>query len=186
MNPWPHFDFRSLDAPGFGEDAVREELIAPLLHNLGYRASGDDRIERSRKLVHPFVLIGTEKRRIHIIPDYLLVRHNVALAILDAKAPNERISDGKAVEQAYSYAMHKDVRVSLYALCNGRELVLFHVSRWPALLQFPLQDLENHYEVLRGYLGTEGILQTGLQPDYLPDFGLHLRKTGFWKDDTGK
>jgi len=34
------------------------------------------------------------------------------------KAPSENIFTGKNVEQAYSYAMHRDIRVPLYGLCN--------------------------------------------------------------------
>jgi len=39
-----NFDFRLLDSPEFKEDSVREELITPLLHSLGYRAYGDFQI----------------------------------------------------------------------------------------------------------------------------------------------
>src|SRR5579863_6711621 len=58
---WSHM-FNSLsssvfDDPGFKEDAVREEVIAPLLRRLGYLPTGAVRVERSKPLVHPFVHI---------------------------------------------------------------------------------------------------------------------------------
>jgi hypothetical protein len=37
------FDFEILDDPDFKEDAVREELILPLIKRLGYSVTGDDR-----------------------------------------------------------------------------------------------------------------------------------------------
>jgi hypothetical protein len=74
VNPFGDFDFSLLDNPEFGEDAVREELVAPLLRALGYSASPPYQIIRSRKLEHPFVYFGTVKKDITIIPDYVLER----------------------------------------------------------------------------------------------------------------
>jgi hypothetical protein len=39
-SPLEDFDFALLDSPDFKEDAVREEIIHPLLNALGYAASG--------------------------------------------------------------------------------------------------------------------------------------------------
>src|ERR1035437_3420044 len=103
------FDFRLLDTPEFLEDSVREELIAPFLKALGYSASPPYKIIRSKNLEHPYVYFGTVKKSITIIPDYLLEQDGQYKWILDAKAPNENIDTGKNVEQAYSYAIHRDV-----------------------------------------------------------------------------
>jgi hypothetical protein len=65
VNPFGDFDFSLLDNPEFGEDAVREELVAPLLRALGYSASPPYQIIRSRKLEHPFVYFGTVKQEKH-------------------------------------------------------------------------------------------------------------------------
>src|ERR1035437_1870158 len=81
------FDFGLLDDPGFKEDSVREELIAPLLKALGYSASPPNQIRRSVALTHPYVYIGTKKYPVTIIPDYLLSRSGKNLLALDAKAP---------------------------------------------------------------------------------------------------
>src|SRR5882672_8640318 len=125
MNILSDFDFDLLNDPAFKEDSVREELIAPTLKALGYSASPPNQITRSVALTHPYVYIGTKGYRVNIIPDYLLKRNGVNFLVIDAKAPNEEIHKGKHVEQVYSYAMHRDVRAQLFALCNGREFVLF-------------------------------------------------------------
>ncbi len=104
------FQFDLLDDPAFKEDSVREELIAPMLKALGYTAGLPNQITRSPSLVHPYVYIGTRKYPINIIPDYVLRRDGEAFAVIDAKAPPEEIHKGKNVEQAYSYAIHKEVR----------------------------------------------------------------------------
>jgi hypothetical protein len=58
-------DFRRLNSKEFKEDSVREEIILPLLHYLGYAG---DSIVRSKTLQHPFVKIGTSKRPVTLIP----------------------------------------------------------------------------------------------------------------------
>ncbi|MBC8484495.1 MAG: hypothetical protein H8D45_00435, partial [Bacteroidetes bacterium] len=56
------FDFNILNNSDFGEDAVREELVNPILKRLGYRASGIYKINYSKHLEHPFVKIGSGER----------------------------------------------------------------------------------------------------------------------------
>jgi hypothetical protein len=65
-------DRRILSDPSFKEDSVREEIIAPLLRQLGYSTYGQFRVKRSTPLIHPYVSIGSKKRKINIYPDYLL------------------------------------------------------------------------------------------------------------------
>src|ERR1019366_9459330 len=99
-----HFDFNVLNESHYKEDAVREDIVAPILKKLGYSASGSNRMIRSKPLVHPFVQIGTKPHRVNIIPDYLLEVKGRYVFTLDAKAPNENIRKGRNVEQAFSYA----------------------------------------------------------------------------------
>jgi hypothetical protein len=63
------FDFSVLDSPAFKEDSVREEIVAPIIRRLGYRSSGSFRVQRSKGLVHPFVMIGSKRQAVNIIPD---------------------------------------------------------------------------------------------------------------------
>lgn len=123
---------------------------------------------------------------ISIIPDYLLQRDGEYAWILDAKGPNEIIDSGKNVEQAYSYAIHRDVCVQIYALCNGRRLTVFHVSRWPAIFDAELQDLEQYWPFQLDLLGTQAAWPDGRRPGFLPDFGLALLKAGLDRDENGE
>jgi hypothetical protein len=45
------FDFSVLDDPSYKEDAVREDLVAPLLKALGYQPTGKQRMQRSQSLI---------------------------------------------------------------------------------------------------------------------------------------
>ena len=172
------FDFSILEDKQFKEDSVREELIVPLLRKLGYSASGLNKIIRSKALLHPYVSFGTQKRKIYITPDYLLQINDINYCILDAKSPKEVIHTGKNVEQAYSYAIHKDVRVNYYALCNGYEFVLFHINKHDPLLYFKLQTIDYYWSGLEHYLGADRRSKSDPERRIKPDLGLHLLKLG--------
>lgn len=134
-------DFSLLESSDFKEDSVREEIVLPLLNALGYTAGGLNRIIRSRTLLHPFVNIGSKRHKIHLYPDYLLAVGNKPAWILDAKAPDEEIGSGENVEQAYSYAIHPDVRVKTYALCNGKEFIAFGIDDAEPIIYLHLSEI---------------------------------------------
>lgn len=177
FNVLSEFDFRALDEPEFHEDSVREEVIVPILKGLGYSASGTNRIIRSRKLVHPFVSIGSRTRKIEIVPDYLLEVNKKLAWVLEAKAPTKEIIDSKHVEQAYSYAIHSEIRVPYFALCNGREFVLFHISKPKPIIHFDTLATPSYWDNLKKLLAPQNVLDY----DYSlkKDFGLHLKRLGF-------
>jgi hypothetical protein len=170
------FNWNLLDDPGFKEDAVREELISPLLTRLGYSASGPCRIHRSKSLKHPFVYLGSKSHRIELIPDYLFEVGGHHRWILDAKAPSENLYEGKNPQQAYSYAIHPDVRTRYFALCNGRNFVIFDIFLLKPILTFPLKNIAQHWKDLVGFVGSEKF--SGSIDQLNPDLGLHLHRLG--------
>jgi hypothetical protein len=138
------FNFSSLDSSEFKEDSVREDLIMPMLKELGYSSQSANKIIRSKKVKHPFVTVGAKELPLTNFPDYLLEVNNKYAWVLDAKAPNEDIKTGKNVEQTYFYAIHPDIRVPIYALCNGREFIAFDIHG-ETLIYFALLEIEKHY-----------------------------------------
>ncbi len=179
-NMFDDFDFNLLNSEEFKEDSVREELILPIIKALGYKASGDSRVIRSKTLTHPFVSIGSQPRKISIIPDYVFLSNGRPYWILDAKAPNEKITKSIHVEQAYSYAIHPEIRAEMYALCNGSEFVLYSIRELHPILRFSLKDIENQWDKLYRILNPD----IKANPDvlnYAPDFGIHIRKMGLVK-----
>lgn len=172
------FNFDNLENPEFQEDSVREELIIPIIRGLGYSADKPNQIIRSRKLIHPFVSIGSKRKNIYLIPDYLFEVNGKNAWILDAKSPNEEIIKSKHVEQAYSYAIHSEVRVNFFALCNGKEFVLYDIQKPEPLLHFPLSSIPRFWEPLKSLLAPNKVFRE----DYnklAKDLGLHLKRLGF-------
>ncbi|MBS3668556.1 type I restriction enzyme HsdR N-terminal domain-containing protein [Vreelandella boliviensis] len=171
------FNFNLLNDPDFKEDSVREELILPIIKELGYQLSGDARIVRSKSLIHPYVALGSKQRKVSIVPDYLFLSDGSPYWVLDAKSPTEDIVKSKHVEQAYSYAIHPEVRAEFFALCNGKEFVVYSTKKFEPILHFSLCDIHENWEMLFRILNPE----IRANPDvvnYHPDYGVHLRRLG--------
>lgn len=153
-NLFDNLDFRTLtENPDFKEDSVREVIILPILEALGYTQPN---IVRSKTLQHPFLKIGSKKRPINLVPDYVLKVENNFAWVLDAKAPNQKIADGDNVEQVYSYATHPESRSNYFALCNGLEFSLFRtIETNTPILFFKVDEIEQHWESLKSYLSPD-------------------------------
>ncbi len=171
-----------VDSPGFNEDAVREDVVAPLLRKVGYRASGSMRMARGKPLTHPFVMIGSKKHKVSIIPDYILYEDSVPLLILDAKAPDEAVVHSKHVEQAYSYAIHPDVRCVNYALCNGRQLAFYHVSKSEPLFVIDCKEMLARWDEVQKYLLPRYLKMPELL-EFAADFGLCVKELGVTREE---
>lgn len=170
-------DLSVLESPEFKEDAVREEIIAPFLKRLGYRPSGRSRVQRSKSLTHPFVRIGTRKHSVTIIPDYTLYHDEKPILILDAKSPSEQILHSHHVEQAYSYAIHPEIRCRHFALCNGRQLVLFDVDEFEPVLVVEAKDFEARWHEIAKHFSPESLINPILR-SFQPDLGLAVMRLG--------
>jgi len=155
LNFYKDFDFQLLNSFEFKEDAVREELINPILKQLGYKAYGHNRIVYSKTLAHPFVKIGSQKRQINIVPDYLFEINGKYTWVLDAKAPTENIISGENIEQVFSYAIHPDINADIFALCNGKEFAAFSKDKKEPLLFFQLSEIDKHWEEIEKLLSPD-------------------------------
>ncbi len=83
---------------------------------------------------------GSGRHKLTSIPDYLLEVFGKYAWVLDAKAPNEDIKTGKNVEQTYFYAIHPEIRVPIYALCNGREFIAFDIHGETLIYMKPVHN----------------------------------------------
>jgi DNA modification methylase len=124
----------------------------PILYALGYTQT---HIVRSKSLQHPFLKIGSKKRPITLIPDYLLKVEDSYAWVLDAKAPKEDIKAGGNIEQVYSYSIHPEIRTKFFALCNGLAFSLFRQDTQEPILYFELADIADYWEQLSAYLSAD-------------------------------
>jgi DNA modification methylase len=153
------FDFNVLGTPEFEESSVREEIITPILKVLGYKSFGNIKVIREKPVSNPKVKVGSKERDLITYPDYLFEINSNYKWVLDAKKPNEEIKIGGHVEQCYYYAIHPDIRVNYYGLCNGKEFILFHISEKKPLLYFFVQDIDNYWHDIKQYLSPDAFIQ---------------------------
>lgn len=172
-----NFDVSILNDPEFKEDSVREEIIAPVLKKLGYLSSGTNRIIRSRTLIHPYVAIGSKQNKINIIPDYILEIDGSIEVIIDAKSPHVSLENSKHVEQAYSYAIHPEIRAKIYSLCNGKEWIIWDIDKFNPILKISINELVNDFDKIEKILKPKNVIHP-IQREYLRDYGLTFLKMG--------
>ena len=148
-----NFNFQLLDTSDFKEDSVREALIMPILTRLGYSHSTPDaQIVGEKQLVNPFYKSGSKKVKINHYPDYLLQTNGLSICVLDAKSPVQKLEDDG---QVYGYAIHPEIRAKYFAMCNGREFVLWEKESGESLLRFDLQEIDYYWEKLEKYLSSK-------------------------------
>jgi hypothetical protein len=177
FNPIDGFPFEALEDDDFREDSVREEIIVPIVKALGYSVTPPNKIIRSKPLEHPFISVGSARKKVMCIPDYLFEVDGKYAWVLEAKSPTENILSGKHVEQTYSYAIHSEIRVPLFALCNGKEFVLFSISDPEPILHFDLRSTSHYFPNLKKHLSPVNVHASGFK--LAKDFGLHLKRLGF-------
>lgn len=156
-----NFDFTLLDNEDFKEDSVRELIIKPLLDKLGFEGENAQESLSARRSValKSDTVIGSNKRiKVSdiVIPDYLLYVDSKVHCVLDAKAPEKSISPQSDNErQAFYYAINKDIKSPLYALCNGKMLIIYETAKQEILLEIDLEkELDLKFSDLSHILTT--------------------------------
>ncbi len=81
----------------------------------------------------------------------------------------------------FSYAIHREVRVQIYALCNGKELIVYHVDILEPIFQSKIENIEENWEELYKVLSPLAFQKPEIFR-YKPDFGIRLLKSGAQED----
>ena len=151
-------------AKEFKEDSVREFIISPLLKELGFKLkdSKENKLEiRLSQTLTTATILGSNKKieaKDLITPDYVLYVDSKPHCVLDAKALHISIeSSSKAERQVFYYAINKEIKASYYALCNGKNFIIFSTNGQEILESFSCKELfenENKLKLLKQYLTT--------------------------------
>jgi hypothetical protein len=146
------------------ETDVREEVIAPLLRGLGYRSGTPNDIVRELTLRYPKLSLGRKNTKKDPLlrgkADYILVAQERVRWTLEAKAPSVELGIDE-IEQAWTYAVHPEIRAVYYALCNGRDLRVYRTSDGPnsaALLSLKNSEFETKRHLISNVLSPDAII----------------------------
>jgi hypothetical protein len=163
---------------GFNETDVREEIITPLLHELGYRAGSNANIIREQSLRYPRVFLGRKNPlRDPVLrgrADYILEVNGLVRWTIEAKPPTDPISVDD-VEQAYSYACHPEVRAVFFCIVNGAEFRIYQTNQGPGappVLTLLQSELPDAVQRLDNVIGPQAILRD--HPSVRPDSGVPI------------
>ncbi len=144
-----NFDFNRLNDDFFKESDVREEIIMPLLNTLGISGSN---IIREMPLKSNTTRQGSKDVAISIYPDYVLKHNTKIICVLDAKNPDESVTDDKHIGQIFSYASHQEIQTPICILCNGREMAVFKIPKRKPILIFNTQEIDVYLDELRNII----------------------------------
>ncbi len=166
------------DDPNFKEDSVRELIVSPILSRLGYLPTGKSKVIRSKSLRNPFIRVGIRNHPVSTIPDYTLLHEEKPIFVLDAKGPKENVLESGHIQQAYSYAIHTEIKCQEFGLCNGRQLAIFNVDQVEPILILNFDEYESRWLDIERHLSPKYLLKPALRR-FSPDFGFKLSKLGF-------
>lgn len=147
------------------EADVREEFIAPLLTELGYRSGSENHAAREvpLSLRYPRSFLGRKNKKkdpyLRGRADYVLEVSGHARWVIEAKPPQESI-DLDSIEQAFSYASHPEIRAVYFAISNGREFRIYRTSappESPPILQMEYADIERDTSPIFNLLSADAI-----------------------------
>lgn len=156
------------------EATVREEILAPFLRQLGYKTGTDADIQREVNLVYPKIYLGKKSKKDPFIrgrADYIIEVKDHARWVLEAKASDQDI-DTESTEQAYTYAIHGEIRAVYFAISNGKRIVVYNTSQPPdgspaldlAYDDFLLADAVLSPDAIRQKFPKSGPIGTPLAP----------------------
>ncbi|MBC8287591.1 MAG: type I restriction enzyme HsdR N-terminal domain-containing protein [Nitrospinae bacterium] len=175
--------FEPIEFENLNEADIREEVIAPLLKELGYRSGSENNIIREQSLKYPRKFLGRKKPNkdplLRGVADYICVAGGKVQWVIEAKPPGVDL-DSNDIEQAYTYACHPEIRAIYFCVCNGKELRIYQTSQspdTPPIQCFLYEDFSNILGVIRGILGPEAILRDfpKQEPDIEEPIGPGLR-----------
>jgi hypothetical protein len=150
------------------EQDVREDIITPLLHRLGYEQGTTNDIIRGQHLTLRYdrEFLGRQKPKTDPVltgyADYILIVGNKIRWVIEAKPPVGQISTAD-VGQAYSYAKHPEVAAVCYCLCNGREFRVYRTDYAPEsalVLSVAYEEFEEQFDTIANVLSPVGISRT--------------------------
>lgn len=161
------FPPRDFSNSKFNEQVVREQVLAPMLNDLGYATGTVNDILLEVPLPYPRISMGRRKPdkdpELTGRADYICVVEESLYWVLEAKRPQEDIGSVE-IEQAYSYANHPAVRAIYFCLSNGREFKIYQTNQGPnvpPLFTTTYDQLKTDFETIRNILSPQSLKRVG-------------------------
>ena len=167
--------FGPLPFSQFSENDVRETVIRPLLGRLGY---SPDMVTTQLPLRYRWLFLGHKKgaskdRPLRGEADYIMDVDRRLRWVVEAKKPGEITEDDR--EQAFSYAMHPEVRAVVFSIISGDRFEFystFHHPECGPFLAFTYDQLQDNLQTLANSVSPDALRRNF--PDFVLDTGRPL------------
>ncbi|RYZ81450.1 MAG: type I restriction endonuclease subunit R, partial [Proteobacteria bacterium] len=151
----------TLNFDEMNETDVREIVVRPLLHRLGYQHGTQAHIRTEVTLRYDRAFLG--RKNVRKDPalvgraDYICEVVSYGRWVVEVKSPQEAL-DIESAQQAHTYAAHPEIAADYMLLTNGRKFQLFRVGRLDSpLLEWEYSQLEEKILPLHNIVGPEAI-----------------------------
>lgn len=171
-----------MDFSNMNETDVREEIVRPLLHDLGYRRNTLANIRTEVPLRYDNAFLGRKKPNdppLRGRADYICEATSYGRWTVEVKSPTEEL-DRDAIEQAHTYSAHPEIAASHFLLTNGREFALYATAQLERpLLAFSYDKLGDNILPLRNAVGYEALkrLNSLMKPNQGKPLGENISST---------
>lgn len=151
----------ALNFDGMNETDVREIIVRPLLHRLGYSYGAEANIRTEVTLKYPSAFLGRKKPgkdpKLAGRADYICEVISYGRWVVEVKPPSEVLGID-AVQQAHTYAAHPEISAAFILLTNGRRFELYRTGALVTpLLAFDHDQLEESLLSLFNIVGPDAI-----------------------------
>lgn len=153
------------------ETDVREIVVRPFLHRLGYEHGTEANIRTEQTFRYEKAFLGRKnpKKDPPLVgrADYILEVVSIGRWVVEVKAPNEELSRD-VIEQAHTYAAHPEVAALFFLVTNGRSFRLYRTSSLDApLMAWEWADTDEVFIAVSNLVGPDAIQRKIrlLQPD---------------------
>ncbi|MFH1777223.1 MAG: type I restriction enzyme HsdR N-terminal domain-containing protein [Candidatus Omnitrophota bacterium] len=157
-------ELRKYNFDELNEADVREEIIAPLLRELNYSSGTENNIIREQPLKYPYSQLGRKKPNKDPLlrgkADYICEIVNGPRWTIEAKAPSVDISPDD-IDQAYSYAIHPEIRATYFCVANGKKFIFFQTDQGPNAkpsIETSYEKLNEDFETINNLIGPEALI----------------------------
>jgi len=157
----PKLGYEGLNLEAMNETDVREIIVRPFLHALGYQYGTSAHIRTEVPLRYSKVFLGHKKPakdpELRGRADYICEVVSYGRWVVEVKPPTADLSTEDA-QQAHTYAAHPEIAALFYLLTNGREFRLYRTSKPddPALT-WSLAETNDKFPVISNAIGPDAI-----------------------------
>lgn len=170
----------SPDFDSMTEADVREIVVRPLLHRLGYAHGTQANIRTEVPLRYGNAFLGRKNPKkdppLAGRADYICDATSYGRWTVEVKSPRQPISQDD-VEQAHTYSAHPEIAAAYFLVTNGRDFQLFATGKLEKpLLEWPYEDTEQQLMTIFNIVGYNAIrkLTAAITPDINKPLGAGL------------